>query len=315
MLSTVLNVLKTNFKKFLFVSMCMLPASITNLANANVLVSVKPLGFIVSAIADGVTTTEVLVPAGTSPHDYSLKPSDLLKIKKANLLVWIGDDIDVFLRKAVEKKPENQVLTLAYLTSFAIGDEEAEKQLQDTFTKPVDPTMPVEMNWHLWISPRISLVIAKAVADKLKTIYPQQSAKIDANLAQFKQSLIAKNAEIKSQLAVVKNEGFYVFHDAFQYFNHAYDLNQLGYFTINPMLATGAKSLNLIKNKIKNQQVKCIFVEPQFTPKVIRSLEKATKVKVGVLDPMGIAISLGKNSYMEFMQSLANGYTNCLAHK
>ena len=41
------------------------------MANADVLASVKPLGFIVSSIADGVTGTQVLVPAGASPHDYN----------------------------------------------------------------------------------------------------------------------------------------------------------------------------------------------------------------------------------------------------
>ena len=51
------------------------------MANADVLASVKPLGFIVSSIADGVTGTQVLVPAGASPHDYNLKLSDIQKSK------------------------------------------------------------------------------------------------------------------------------------------------------------------------------------------------------------------------------------------
>lgn len=49
----------------------------TQAADAAVVASLKPVGFIASAIADGVTETEVLLPDGASEHDYSLRPSDV----------------------------------------------------------------------------------------------------------------------------------------------------------------------------------------------------------------------------------------------
>lgn len=73
------------------------------MANADVLASVKPLGFITSSIANGVTDTQILVPAGASPHDYSLKLSDVQKVKSADLVVWVGEDIDAFLAKPISQ--------------------------------------------------------------------------------------------------------------------------------------------------------------------------------------------------------------------
>ncbi|PID51237.1 MAG: zinc ABC transporter substrate-binding protein, partial [Pasteurellales bacterium] len=63
--------------------------SITATTQASVLTTVKPLGFIANAITDGVTEAEVLLPISASPHDYSLKPSDVQKLNSADLVVWV----------------------------------------------------------------------------------------------------------------------------------------------------------------------------------------------------------------------------------
>ena len=85
------------------------------MANADILASVKPLGFIVSSIADSVTGTQVLVPAGASPHDYNLKLSDIQKVKSADLVVWIGEDVDSFLDKPISQIERKKVITIADL--------------------------------------------------------------------------------------------------------------------------------------------------------------------------------------------------------
>ncbi|TID13841.1 zinc ABC transporter substrate-binding protein, partial [Avibacterium paragallinarum] len=170
----------------------------------------------------------------------------------------------------------------------------------------------LETNWHVWYSPRISQVVAEAVADKLTQQFPAKKALIEKNLAEFNRTLNAQNEKIKQQLASVQKKGFYVFHDAYTYFNEAYGLNQVGAFTINPLVAPGAKKLAHIKEEIEEHKVGCLFAEPQFTPKVIETLHKSTGVKVGRLDPMGDAVALGKDSYANFLQYTADSYYNCL---
>jgi len=82
-------------------------------AQASVVTSVKPLGFIASSIADGVTNTEIIVPTGASPHDYNLKPSDVQKIKSADLIFWIGKDVDAFLEKSIHQVDQKNVVAIA----------------------------------------------------------------------------------------------------------------------------------------------------------------------------------------------------------
>lgn len=298
-------------------------------ANAEVLASVKPLGFIASSIADGVTDTQVLVPAGASPHDYSLKLSDIQKVKAADLVLWVGEDIDSFLDKPVSQIDRKKVITIADLADveplltkahhehFHEESEHAHKhehkhEHEHEHHHDHDDE-GLTTNWHVWYSPAISQIVAQKVADKLTEQFPDKKALIAQNLANFNRTLAEQSDKIKAQLAPFADKGFFVFHDAYSYFNDAYGLKQSGYFTINPLVAPGAKTIAHIKEEIEEHRVNCLFAEPQFTPKVIESLAQSTKVNVGKLDPIGDSVALGAGSYANFLQATAESYAQCLA--
>ncbi|XNN30394.1 metal ABC transporter solute-binding protein, Zn/Mn family [Escherichia coli] len=65
------------------------------------------MGFIASAIADGVTETEVLLPDGASEHDYSLRPSDVKRLQNADLAFWVGPEMEAFMQKPVSDRQRN----------------------------------------------------------------------------------------------------------------------------------------------------------------------------------------------------------------
>ncbi|MEN2812373.1 High-affinity zinc uptake system protein ZnuA [Mannheimia haemolytica] len=92
------------FKRTL-IGLAVLGASV---AQADVLTSIKPLGFIASAITEGVTETKVLLPVTASPHDYSLKPSDVTQLQSAQLVVWVGDGLEGFLEKVLKNCREKK---------------------------------------------------------------------------------------------------------------------------------------------------------------------------------------------------------------
>ena len=323
--------------------------SFSAVASATIVTSIKPLGFIASAIANGVTDVDVLVPTGASPHDYNLKPSDAQKLKSAEMVVWIGEDVDLFLDKSIDDLDYKKVLTIkdiAAIEPFLMkgehhhhhGEGDAHehsheghhhaheghdhKHAHDDHDHKHDHAHEghehhhdddASINWHVWYSPDISKVVAQRIASKLVKQYPEKKALIEKNVAEFDRTLAETSVKIKAQLESVKDKGFYVFHDAYGYFNQAYGLNQTGYFTINPLVAPGAKTLAKIKEEIAEHKVNCLFAEPQFTPKVIESLSKGTQVNVGRLDPMGDAVKLGVNSYAAFLQFTADSYAQCLA--
>ncbi|MDC2825019.1 zinc ABC transporter substrate-binding protein ZnuA [Rodentibacter pneumotropicus] len=302
------------------------------MANADVLASVKPLGFIASAVANGVTDTQILVPAGASPHDYSLKLSDIQKVKSADLVLWVGEDVDSFLEKPLSQIDRQKVITIADLAEVKPlliqahhehfheegehdhkHDHKHEHKSGHEHDHDHENHEGLSTNWHVWYSPAVSQIVAQKVADKLTVQFPNKKELIAKNLADFNRTLAEQSDKIKAQLAPFKEKGFFVFHDAYGYFNDAYGLKQMGYFTINPLVAPGAKTLAHIKEEIAEHRVNCLFAEPQFTPKVIETLAKGTSVNVGRLDPIGDGVELGANSYANFLQATADSYAQCLS--
>lgn len=297
------------FKKTL-ISLAVLGAGV---AQADVLTSIKPLGFIASAITDGVTETKVLLPVSASPHDYSLKPSDVTQLQSANLVVWVGDGLEGFLEKSIDKLPKEKVLTLEDVDAIDDIVAKTKKNHDHDDHKHDHHGHSHDEDWHIWLSAEASELAAEQIAARLTEQLPEQKAKIADNLAKFKANLTAKKAGIAKQLEPVKGKGYYTFHDAYGYFERAYGLNSLGSFTINPTVAPGAKTLAAIKKNIAKNKAQCLFVEPQFTPKVIETLAKETQVKVGQLDPLGAKIQLSATAYPEFLQALADEFSQCLA--
>ncbi|MEG9474776.1 zinc ABC transporter substrate-binding protein ZnuA [Mannheimia indoligenes] len=316
------------FKKTL-IGLAVLGAGV---AQADVLTSIKPLGFIANAITDGVTETKVLLPVTASPHDYSLKPSDVSQLQSAQLVVWVGDGLESFLEKSIEKLPKEKVLTLENVEAIEELVEKASDKKEDAHDHDHKHSHDHkhehkghshkhddhhghshDEDWHIWLSSEASELAAEQIAARLSEQLPEQKAKIAENLAKFKANLTAKKAEIAKQLELVKAKGYYTFHDAYGYFEREYGLNSLGSFTINPTVAPGAKTLAAIKKNIAKNKAQCLFAEPQFTPKVIETLAKETNVNVGQLDPLGAKVQLSATAYPEFLQALANEFSQCLS--
>lgn len=292
-------------------------------ADAAVVASLKPLGFIASAIADGVTETHVLLPDGASEHDYSLRPSDAKRLQNADLVVWIGPEMEAFMDKSTQSISAGKKVTIAQLDGVKPllmkgadddGDEGAEEGDHDHAhgEKGDAHHHHGEYNMHLWLSPEIARLSAVAIHDKLVELMPQSRARLDANLKDFEANLAATDKQVANELAPVKGKGYFVFHDAYGYYEKHYGLTPLGHFTVNPEIQPGAQRLHQIRTQLVEQKATCVFAEPQFRPAVVESVARGTNVRMGTLDPLGTNIQLSKESYPAFLAQLATQYASCL---
>ncbi|HBL4689123.1 zinc ABC transporter substrate-binding protein ZnuA [Citrobacter sedlakii] len=287
----------------------------TQAANAAVVASLKPVGFIASAIADGVTETEVLLPDGASEHDYSLRPSDVKRLQGADLVVWIGPEMEAFMEKPVSKIPQAKQVTIAHLNDVKplLMKGEDEHDHDPAHGEKGDAHHHHgEYNMHLWLSPEIARSTAVAIHEKLVELMPQSRAKLDANLKDFEAQLAATDKQVGNELAPLKGKGYFVFHDAYGYYEKHYGLTPLGHFTVNPEIQPGAQRLHEIRTQLVEQKATCVFAEPQFRPAVVEAVARGTSVRMGTLDPLGTNIKLGKTSYSAFLSQLANQYASCL---
>ncbi|WP_256844294.1 MULTISPECIES: zinc ABC transporter substrate-binding protein ZnuA [unclassified Pantoea] len=294
-------------------------ASLTLPAQANVVASLKPVGFIAAAIADGVTPVDVLLPDGASEHDYSLRPSDAKRLKNADLVVWVGPEMEAFMAKSAAELPAQKNLAMVNIDGvkpllISGGEDEDEHTTEKSEEQDADAHHHHhgEFNMHLWLSPEIARKTAVAIHGKLLELMPQDKAKLDANLQQFEVALADTDKRVSAQLAPVRNKGYFVFHDAYTYFEKQYGLSPTGHFTVNPEIQPGAQRLHQIRTQLVEQKAVCVFAEPQFRPAVIDAVARGTQVRKGTLDPLGTDISLAKDSYVKFLSQLSSQYESCL---
>jgi zinc transport system substrate-binding protein len=288
-------------------------------ASAAVVTSLKPLGFIASAITEGVTETDVLLPDGASAHDYALRPSDIKRLQSADLVVWVGPEMEAFMKKPVSGVSDKRKVTIAYLSEvkplLMKGAEEDDGEHEHGGAHAENEEAHHhhgEYNMHLWLSPEIARFTAVAIHEKLVELMPQSRAKLDANLKNFEAQLAATDKQVDNELAPFKGKGYFVFHDAYGYYEKHYGLTPLGHFTVNPEIQPGAQRLHEIRTQLVEQKAACVFAEPQFRPAVVEAVARGTSVRMGTLDPLGTNIKLGKTSYSAFLSQLANQYASCL---
>ncbi|MGL9759710.1 MAG: zinc ABC transporter substrate-binding protein ZnuA [Symbiopectobacterium sp.] len=320
--------------KALFVTGALFFSGITvESAQAVVVTSIRPLGFIAAAIADGVMPTDVLLPDGASPHGYALRPSDVQRLRSAELIIWVGPEMEAFLTKLLASHfaaaSEISLASLPAIQSALIKESkhyenkhaEAEENESHDAADHNDADAHEghhhgEYNMHIWLSPEIAKQIAAAIHAKLLELMPQKKDKLDENLLNFTDQLAQTEEKVVNMLEPVKGKGYFVFHDAYGYFERRFGLSPLGYFTINPAIQPGAQRLHQIRTQLVEQRAVCVFAdEPQFRPAVINIVAKGTDVRTGVLDPLGSNIALSKDSYAEFLLQLSGQYSRCLEKK
>ena len=289
----------TRFTLFLLLSIASVGAKAST-----ILTSIKPIQMITTELTQGVSQPDVLLSSNASPHDYALRPSDVKRVHSADLVIWFGHELEPFMEKVVAAKPGAQVLTLSHLPELQLREfgEHHHDDGHDHGTH--DP--------HFWLGIKPTQQIASAIVQKLIEIDPEHQTQYQSNLAAFNQQLMQLNHELAAQLKPVSKSGYYVFHDAYGYFEQDYALNQLGYFTVSPDRKPGAKTLIQIRTALASGQAQCVFAEPQFTPAVIESVTRGSEVKVGELDPLGTQITVQPGSYFTFLRSIADSFSSCL---
>ncbi|MEH0666521.1 zinc ABC transporter substrate-binding protein ZnuA [Vibrio scophthalmi] len=287
-----------------FLPLFLLILSSKSVVASDIIASIKPIQLISYELTLGINEPDVLLAANTSPHDYALRPSDVRRINQADLIIWFGPELEPFLDKILEGR--DNVLTLSKIDDLPLREYQGDHHDHDGHDHGShDP--------HFWMGVDTASQVAKAISAKLIEIDPSQQAAYQANLAQFEARLRQQHNEIAAQLSKVKDQGYYVFHDAYGYFEEDYGLNQLGFFTVSPERKPGAKTLIAIRQALSKKEAKCVFSEPQYTPAVVESVTRNTDVNQGVLDPIGADIVVEAGGYFNFMQQMADSFEQCLS--
>tara|TARA_B100000405_G_scaffold826_1_gene812 strand:- start:179 stop:1144 length:966 start_codon:yes stop_codon:yes gene_type:complete len=320
--------MKKIFKSTIFTLTAALFLVLTPLkAEISVVTSIKPLHSLTSYIMEGVGEPELIIDGVASPHNFQIKPSHAKMLQNADLVIWIGEDLESFLPTALKSIPKDAVV-------FELLDQSGLKKLKfreknifeghddhghDEHAKKEDDHDDHghddhghghgSFDPHIWLDPANAKVIVKKITNQLSKIDKDNASTYKANSKKVIKDLDGLIKEVKNEIN--KDASFVVFHDAYQYFEKRFGLSVIGALTVNPDVMPGAEQLSEIREVIEHEKAKCIFSEPQFNPNIINSIASDTGVKTGVLDPLGANIDKGKNMYFDLIKDMSNSLKGC----
>ncbi len=283
-----------------------------------VFVTIKPIHALVASVMRGVGTPFLLLKGGASPHAYALRPSDARRLARAKLVFWVGEELEAFLDKPLQALGSHATIVALHdvpgirlLKTRAGGVWKAHGH-RGKAEPHGDAHAHGEYDMHVWLDPRNAQAMVHAIATALAKADPAHTAAYRANEAATAARLDRLDAAIDTMLAPVRTRRFIVFHDAYQYFEKRYRLAAAGALTVNPQQAPGAHRLSQVRRRIADAKIRCVFVEPQFTPRLVDAIIAGTHARKAVLDPLGAAIPAGPDAYFTLMRNLASALRGCL---
>ena len=317
-------------------------------AETKVVASIKPIHSLISYVMDGVGTPGLLVDGSSSPHTFQLKPSHATMLQEADIVFWIGEDLESFLETPLESiaKDAKQV-TLMESEDIEMlkfreknvfddhddhgdehddhdehgdehdeheeheehGDEHDEHEDEHDDHAHHDGHNHGEFDIHFWLDPEIAKTIVQIAAKEISEIDPANASKYEANAAKALNELDQLINDTRGKIN--KDATYVVFHDAFQYFEQRFGIEVIGALTVNPEILPGAKQLAEIREVIEHEAVNCLFSEPQFNPTIAEIIASDTGVKAAVLDPLGAELEPGKDLYFDLISDMASSFESC----
>ncbi len=280
----------------------------TSLATAavKVIASIKPIHSLVALVMQGVGTPDLIVNGSNSPHTYSLKPSDAEALQNAEVIFWVGPELEAFLQKPLEALGQNAT-QVSLINSKGIQTLVARRGIG--FDADEDQG---EIDGHIWLDPENAKGILNTVAETLSKADSTNAATYKANAKKATAAIDSLSAEIATIVAPAKGKGFIVFHDAYHYFENRFGMKASGAISINPENPPGAQGIAALQKRISDGSLRCVFAEPQFDNKLVDLIIEGSNVKSAILDPEGANMDPGPALYETVLRNMAMSLQQCL---
>jgi zinc/manganese transport system substrate-binding protein len=251
----------------------------------NVIATTEDLAAIASEVGGDRITVESIARGYQDPHFVEAKPSFILKLQKADLLVAVGRELEIgWLPPLITQSRNSKIQPGAdgYL------DASLTAQILEIPTGQITRAMgdvhPLG-NPHYWTDPENGKLIAKAIAEKLMQFRPNDRALFQQRLADFTSRLDAAEKRWLAMMAPYKGTKMVTYHRSFPNFAERFGLDIVGYVEPRPGIPpTPQHTLDLI-NEMKRQNVKLVLVEPYFDLKTPNSIGRETGAQVLVMPP------------------------------
>ena len=293
-----------------------------------VVTTIKPLHSLISRIMESRGEPQLIIEGTNNPHTFVFKPSHAEMLEEADIVFWIGEDLEAFMEKPLDSLAKN-AKKIAFMESESIeklkfreknifddhddhddhDGHEDEHEDEHEGHDDHDDHKHGEFDAHIWLDPENAKEMVKIIRDELIKIDPEGQRQYSVNTAGATLELDNLINNVEKELS--KDISYVVFHDAYQYFETRFGVTSAGALTLNPDVLPGAKQIADIQDLIRDKGIKCIFSEPQYNPKIIETLGNDMNISTGVMDPLGAFIEEGPSMYGELINGITNSIKEC----
>ena len=294
---------------------------------------IPPVHSLVSQVMGDLGTPKLIVPPGTSPHGYAMRPSEARALQNADVTFWMGPDLTPWLGRAIKSLTGNAINVALSNSEDLVrhpfrtgatfdshdhhdhgdhgdhGDEHKEAHKDDHGDhgdehEGLDP--------HLWLDPDNARILLGVISSTLAGLDPTHADTYRANAAQAKKAIAALTHELDAALQPIRGRPFIVFHDAYQYFEHRFNVDASGSVALGDASSPGPARIAAIRQKVQTLGAHCVFSEPQFRSKIITTVIEGTTARSATLDPLGATIKPGPELYSQLLRNLGDNLLTCL---
>ena len=263
--------------------------------NANVVASILPLRAIVARIMAGVGKPIVLLKPYQNAHHGSLKPSQARLMAKADLLFWMGPELEIFLSHGIETLVKNgrAVSMITQAETSLLHNEQG------------------QADFHLWLSPQNIYRLAQLVAGKLSQYDEAHQTQYTQNLQDFKTELDGLELRLEQIFSVVNSRPYLVEHEALLYLAKRYKLNFRYLVRRNEELAPSARNILQWQALINSGDYDCLILAQDSNNTALKSLALEAALPVILIDPIGASLPGDANQSLRLLERIANQIAAC----
>lgn len=285
-------------KLVLLVILSLIVTTPMTFAQLRIVTSTEDLASLSREIGGDFVEVDSIAKGYQDPHFVEAKPSYLLKLKKADLFIQVGLELEVAWVPPLLINARNQKI-LPGNTGFMEASEGCE--ILQKPKGPVDRSLgdvhPLG-NPHYWLDPANGLVIAGNISRRLSLLDPQHSDAYQKNLADFAQRLAEKEKEWEKVSALIKGTKVITYHNSWANFSRRFGLEVVNFVEPKPGIPPSPAHIQSLIAQIRAEKIPLLLIEPYFDPKLCQKIAQQTQSRLIVFPPSVGAVK-GIDTYFD----------------
>lgn len=315
-----------------------------------VAVDIAPMHSLVAQVMGTLGKPALVISPGASPHAYSLRPSEAKALQDASIVFWVSAGLTPWLADTISTLAPDatriELLEIDGVTELemresalfeahgheddADGDHEDEDHHDEEEAHEGEETHEGdaeheehasdsdddhghgEHDPHAWLDPSNAVIWLDAIADELSKADPANSDTYLANAASGRAEIEQLKIEVQEILAPVRERNFIVFHDAYHYFENAFDFPASGAISLSDASKPSPARIQQIHDRVAQANVTCVLAEPQFNPDLVNTVLDGTDARSSAIDPLGSHLETGAALYPQLLRELAETLADCV---